>query len=151
MTSLASYQPLPVEQSPAAVDLLDPDPSRVRHVISSFLEDSPLDELAGQDLVGAVSEVVTNAQLHGRPPVRVRAWMADDEVVVTVLDQGEGPDSDEELGVRPVARGPGEGGLGLWLAGQLCDELALGQTPSGFAVRLRSRPGRGGARRADVR
>ncbi len=151
MTSRAPYQPLPVERSPAAVDLLDPDPRRARHAISSFLESSPLDDLAGQDLVGAVSEVVTNAQLHGRPPVRVRAWLADDEVVVTVVDHGEGPDDDDELGVQPVARGPGEGGLGLWLAGQLCHDLSLGHTPYGFAVRLRARPGPGGAERAEVR
>lgn len=145
------YEPLPVERSPADVDLLDPDPHRARHAISAFLVDSPLDELKGQDLVGAVSEVVTNAQIHGRRPVRVQAWLAEDEVVVRVIDQGPGPDGDEDLGVRPVSRGPGEGGLGLWLAGQLCDELALGPTAYGFAVRLRSRPGRGDAKRAEVR
>jgi anti-sigma regulatory factor (Ser/Thr protein kinase) len=40
------------------------------------------------------------------------------------------------VGGQPVERDPGEGGIGLWLANQLCDELTFGRVPGGFRVRM---------------
>jgi Histidine kinase-like ATPase domain/MEDS: MEthanogen/methylotroph, DcmR Sensory domain len=52
-----------------------------------------------RDLLIGVTEAVTNAQRHGRPPVTVRIWAAAGRVVVTVHDTGPGP-ADRSRGDR---------------------------------------------------
>lgn len=64
----------------------------------------------------AVSEAVTNATCHGRPPVLLRIWSDRDRIVVTITDQGGGP-TDPFAGLLPA------GGLGLWVTHQLCDQV----------------------------
>lgn len=81
-----------------------------------------------------VSEVVTNAIVHGEPPVEVRAWEDHDRVVVTVDDAGPGP-RDPFVGLVP----PGDevaGGRGLWITHQLCDDVEMTSSPDGFTIRL---------------
>jgi two-component sensor histidine kinase len=91
-------------------------------------------------LIG-ITEAVTNAQRHGRPPVTVRIWVAPDRIVVTVHDTGHGP-ADPLAGLVP---GPGSTpdrrlGMGLWVMHQLDLDIALRRT-DGFTVRLRHLPG----------
>lgn len=91
------------------------------------------------DLVLAVGEVVTNAVRHGAPPVRVRLWTTPRRVVCCVTDQGPGI-RDPFAGYRPArGEGPLHGGMGLWLARQLCHRLHLSRGPEGFTVRLTAR------------
>ncbi|MFN8017962.1 MAG: ATP-binding protein [Acidimicrobiales bacterium] len=132
------YVPIAIEARPADVDLVDPDPHAARSEVRELLSRTPLGARERDDLVGAVSEVVTNAHSHGSGSVHLQGWADREEVVVTVSDEGTGPQG-SDLGGRPVVRAPGEGGLGLWLARQLCDDLALGRMPDGFIVRLRTR------------
>lgn len=87
-----------------------------------------------EDLMVSVSEVVTNALRHGRPPVRLRAWSDTDHVVVTCHDTGTGP-TDPFAGLLP-APDREIGGLGLWLTHQLCTHVALHHDDTGFTVRL---------------
>jgi anti-sigma regulatory factor (Ser/Thr protein kinase) len=82
----------------------------------------------------AVSETVTNAICHGRPPTQLRVWPARDRIVVTVTDQGRGP-SDPFAGLLPAAKAPA-GGLGLWLTHQLCNLVTFDHREDGFTVRL---------------
>jgi anti-sigma regulatory factor (Ser/Thr protein kinase) len=93
-----------------------------------------------------VTEAVTNAQRHGRPPVTVRIWAAGDRVVVTVHDTGRGP-ADPLAGLVPVPSStPGRHlGLGLWVTHQLDIEVTLRHASDGFTVRLRRLPGSSGA------
>jgi anti-sigma regulatory factor (Ser/Thr protein kinase) len=84
---------------------------------------------AGGDLVEdfllAVDEMVSNAIRHGRPPVGLRLWTAEDRVVCTISDGGPGWD-DPFAGYGP-AHGDdlSRGGMGLWLARQLCDHVDI--------------------------
>jgi anti-sigma regulatory factor (Ser/Thr protein kinase) len=96
-------------------------------------------------LVLGVSEAVTNALIHGRPPVRFRLWLAPDRMVATVTDRGDGP-ADPFAGLLPVSK-TCPGGLGLWLTHQLCSHVTLDTTDHGFTIRLvvgTPQPGRSG-------
>jgi anti-sigma regulatory factor (Ser/Thr protein kinase) len=95
-----------------------------------------------QDLLIGVTEAVTNAQDHGRPPATVRIWAAGERVVVTVHDTGNGP-ADRLAGLVPVPSSTPDRhlGLGLWVMHQLDIDVTLRHTSDGFTVRLRHLPG----------
>src|SRR4051794_41519813 len=80
----------PIELTPPRIDLADPFPAGARQAVRSGVRDS-LTEQDRDDLVVAVSEVVSNARRHGHGPVRMRLWTTADRVVVAVTDAGEGP------------------------------------------------------------
>lgn len=129
----------PVESSVPRVDLADPLPGLARRalapVAAEFLRQDRLD-----DFLVAVSEIVTNAIEHGRPSVRLRCWATPARVVATVADRGDGP-TDPFAGLLPAAKAP-HGGLGLWLAHQLCDHVTFGPlSDGGFVVRMTMYPG----------
>lgn len=125
----------PLEQHPAAIQLTDPHVATARHLVSDLAQFVDLEASDVDDLVLAVSEVVTNAIVHGRPPVCMRGWGVPRRVVLTVTDAGPGPD-DPLAGLRLGASDAEHGGFGLWVAHQLCPELAMGATRDGFTVRL---------------
>ena len=93
------------------------------------------------DLIIGVSEAVSNALLHGRPPATVRIWATPGRVVVTVHDTGPGP-ADPHAGLVPVAHAASDPGLGLglWVIHQLGIDVALIRAADGFTVRLRALP-----------
>jgi anti-sigma regulatory factor (Ser/Thr protein kinase) len=132
--------PDPLEAQPPAVMLIDPTQSAARQAIRSVSTYSEVDGRTVDDLLIGVSEAVSNGVMYGRPPVVVRAWTSPDRVVVTVTDQGPGP-SDPLVGLTPV---PNQmlGGLGLWIAHQLCADTALVTSDDGFTVRLTARAAR---------
>jgi anti-sigma regulatory factor (Ser/Thr protein kinase) len=86
-----------------------------------------------EEFIVAVNEVVTNALVHGEHPVEVKLWTGPSETLCEVVDGGSGFD-DPFAGYEAARRAAG--GMGLWLARQMCDHLALAATPSGFTVRL---------------
>lgn len=90
---------------------------------------APGSEPALEDFLLAVDEMTTNALRHGRPPVSLRLWASEDRLVCTITDRGAGLD-DPFIGYGPAH---GEdlslGGMGLWLARQLCDHVDI--TPHG--------------------
>jgi anti-sigma regulatory factor (Ser/Thr protein kinase) len=135
------------------IDLTDPTPSAARDAVHTASMISPgtaqveapqsaasrrggaqLEPIQVEHLVFAVSEAVTNAVLHGRPPVRFRLWTAPDRIVATVTDRGDGP-PDPFAGLLPVSD-PSSAGLGLWLTHQLCSHVTLDTTDDGFTIRL---------------
>ena len=165
----------PVETaSPPVIDLMDPTPAAARDAVHTAgmirpdtvrpdptapstiqveapqpatpqRETPPLDAADVEHLVFAVSEAVTNALIHGRPPVRFRLWTAPDRIVATVTDRGDGP-ADPFAGLLPVTD-TCSGGLGLWLTHQLCSHVTLDTTDDGFTIRLivgTPQPGRSG-------
>lgn len=121
----------PLESSAPTV-LADPTPAEARHAVTTM---TTLPTAATDDLVFGVSEAVTNALLHGKPPVTVRLWAAPARMVVHVTDGGSGPD-DPFTGLVPARRE--HGGLGLWLAHQLDVDVALIPGPRSFTLRLRA-------------
>lgn len=121
----------PVQAAPPVVELTDPTPAQARHAVHRADPGLPAEEVA--ELVVAVSEAVTNALLHGRPPVRFRLWSGADRIVATVSDRGPGP-ADPFAGLLPAGSGPG--GRGLWISHMCCNHVVLDRSPDGFTLRL---------------
>jgi anti-sigma regulatory factor (Ser/Thr protein kinase) len=88
------------------------------------------------DLHLGVSEVAANAFRHGRRPISARLWADGSTVVCTVSDSGT-TFGDPLAGFLP-AHGDdlSAGGMGLWLARKLWDDVDLVTGPSGLTVRL---------------
>ncbi len=137
----AAFKPLPplpdpVERSAPALDLAEPSTAQARHAVTAtgrgHVPDSRL-----QELVLGVSEAVTNARRHGRPPVTLRIWAVAGRVVVHVHDTGPGP-ADPLAGLTPAAGAPNLPGAGLWLIHMLNLHPALIRSGDGFTLRLRA-------------
>ena len=124
----------PLEASAPAIDLVDPTAFAARRAVLDAASLTRLTDAEVADLVIAVSETVTNAECHGDPPTELRVWSAPDRMVVTVTDRGNGP-TDPFAGLLPAAKAPA-GGLGLWMAHQLCSLVTLDNHAGGFTVRL---------------
>ncbi|WP_406046070.1 sensor histidine kinase [Micromonospora sp. NBC_00898] len=125
--------PDPVQRTAPLVELTDPTPAQARAAVyAADRGQLPADDV--EDLVVAVSEMVTNALRHGLPPARMRLWSGADRIVVTVSDGGNGP-KDPFAGLLPATNGS-SGGLGLWISHQSCNHVALHRGPDGFTVRL---------------
>lgn len=123
----------PLQRTPPAIVLIDPLPVEARRAVQEAnggrLSPADLD-----DMVVAVSEVVTNALRHGRPPTLVRIWTGEERMVVTVTDSGAGP-QDPFAGLLP-AIGGAPGGRGLWITHQACNHVTASRTPDTFTLRL---------------
>lgn len=129
-------EPDPLQATTPAMELVDPTPADVRARLARLpgLVDLGLPAETVQDLLLAVTEVVTNALLHGQPPVTVRAWCGTDRCVITVHDHGSGL-PDPYAGLLPAAHAP-HGGVGLWFAHQTVDHVSFHRGMDGFTVRL---------------
>ena len=125
--------PDPLQSGPPVVELADPSPVAARRALLA-VDPGVLTPGELSDLILAVSEVVTNAVRHGVAPARLRLWIGADRVVVEINDGGLGPDN-PYVGLLPAGDGL-TGGLGLWLAHQLCDHVTLTRGEDGFSVRL---------------
>jgi anti-sigma regulatory factor (Ser/Thr protein kinase) len=94
----------------------------------------PTDKL--DDLLIAVSEVITNSIVHAGGTAELRIWHADPSLVCEVKDAGF---IDDPLAGRVRPALVGIGGRGLWLATQLCDLLQLRSSGAGNVIRLHMR------------
>jgi anti-sigma regulatory factor (Ser/Thr protein kinase) len=127
----------PLERTPpafAADDVTDFVGLRrtVRRLLSSV--DGPEDVV--EDFLLAVDEMTSNGIRHGRRPVGLRLWTAPGTLVCTIRDAGGGP-ADPFAGYGPAHGADlSAGGMGLWLARQLCDHVALRRGTHGSSVRL---------------
>jgi anti-sigma regulatory factor (Ser/Thr protein kinase) len=135
------YAPDPLEDSTPAAELVNQPAADARHTVARIAV-GRVPATIVQDLMIGVTEAVTNAQRHGRPPVTVRIWAAGDRVVVTVHDIGCGP-ADPLAGLVPVPSSTPDRhlGLGLWVTHQLDIDVTLRHASDGFTVRLRHLPG----------
>ena len=112
----------------------------LRHAVAAELAALPGRREAVEDFLLAVDEMTSNAARHGGPPVSVRLWSADDRVVCAIHDSGGGLD-DPFAGYGPAhGEDLSRGGMGLWLARQLCDHVDIVTGADGVTVRLTSRP-----------
>jgi anti-sigma regulatory factor (Ser/Thr protein kinase) len=113
----------------------------LRHAVAAELATVEAPPELVEDFLLAVDEMTSNAVRHGGPPVSLRLWVADDRVVCTIRDQGPGFD-DPFAGYGP-AHGDdlSRGGMGLWLARQLCDHVDITSRDDGVQVRLTVRLG----------
>ncbi len=106
-------------------------PAHARASVGSHLTECGVPDSVRDDVVLAVSELVTNAVLHARPPFHLRAACSDKEVLVEVTDRTllrprrQRPDDDDEHGrglniVQVLATSWGtrraEAGKAVWCA-----------------------------------
>jgi anti-sigma regulatory factor (Ser/Thr protein kinase) len=111
----------------------------LRHAVAAELAALPGPREAVEDLLLAVDEMTSNAVRHGRPPVDLELWTGDERVVCRITDRGSGP-QDPFAGYGPAHGADlSRGGMGLWLARQLCDHVHVARTASGTSVRLVTR------------
>ena len=108
----------------------------LRHAVAAELAVVPAADDLVQDFLLAVDEMTSNALRHGGQPVDLRLWVGVDRIVCTIGDSGTGWD-DPFAGYGP-AHGEDltRGGMGLWLARQLCDHVDITSGPDGALVRL---------------
>jgi anti-sigma regulatory factor (Ser/Thr protein kinase) len=135
------YQALAIERTVPALVLEGPSPIGARHAIRSLAPADAATSTAADDLISALSEVVTNAHAHGSAPVQLQAWVDEaanglHRMVVVVSDHGTGVADHQTGAAAPLVRAPGKGGFGLFLARQLCDEVTIGFDGDAFRVRL---------------
>ncbi|MFI6598457.1 ATP-binding protein [Nonomuraea sp. NPDC050536] len=105
-----------------------PDLPHVRHLTQKYAWRLGLGEEAVGDLVIAVNEVATNAVTHGAQSGRMRTWLEGTDLVIEIHDDGTWKPG-------PV---PGAvGGMGLWVARQLCADLTVQADAGGSTVVLR--------------
>ena len=123
----------PLESGEPLVELADPSLVDARGAALEVARTRFGGETADK-LALAVSEIVTNANRHGRPPVELRLWAGPDRVIAAIKDGGDGL-HDPTLGLVPVDSDR-TGGRGLWIASHLCDHLSISTPPDGFVVRL---------------
>jgi anti-sigma regulatory factor (Ser/Thr protein kinase) len=125
----------PLEDGTPRLDVTGPaDLAALRAAIERTLTAEGLPRHAVQGFVLAVSEIAANAMLHGTAPVRVRLWAGGGRALCAVRDEGRcySPYS----GYVPTTRAVGTGGMGLWLARQLTDDLTVDGGDGACTVRL---------------
>jgi anti-sigma regulatory factor (Ser/Thr protein kinase) len=133
------HGPDPLEATPPTLTvdhLRDADGvAGVRRAVRFAVDRIAPGSTSGEDFTIAVNEIVTNALRHGRPPIRLRLWATPRRSLCTVADGGYGID-DPLAGYGPAPADVSRGGMGLWLARQLCDRVQLSTTAAGFTARL---------------
>lgn len=109
---------------------------RLRHTVAAELAHTPGPRDAVEDFLLAVDEMTSNAVRHGRPPVDLRLWASTDRLVCRITDSGTGV-TDPFAGYGPAhGEDLSRGGMGLWLARQLCDHVDVSRSGDGAVVRL---------------
>jgi anti-sigma regulatory factor (Ser/Thr protein kinase) len=109
------------------------DLSRVRALVLEQARAAGLTAARASDLVLAVSEVAANTLRHTPSPGTLTIWHDESEVVCEIHDRGV--IADPLAGLRPPAPGA-DGGHGLWLVRQVCDDVELRSDPDGMTVRM---------------
>ena len=104
----------------------------LRHAVVNLATDAGADDGVRTDLALAVGEACANVVVHAYPPgdvgpLIVQASIGGEEIVVTVVDQGQG--------MTPRPDSPGLG-LGLPLIANLSDRLEIQEGPDGVGTQL---------------
>jgi anti-sigma regulatory factor (Ser/Thr protein kinase) len=85
------------------------------------------------DFVIAVGEVAGNTVRHAKSPGTMEIWSDEREIVCEIRDRGV--IADPLAGSQPPAP-DADGGHGLWLVHQVCDQVDLQSDKNGTVIRL---------------
>lgn len=110
------------------------NPRPVRLWAASHAESLGISRARINDLVVAVSELVTNSVLHGGGDGLISLWLDGDDLVCEVSDRGRIRD---RLAGRVRPSVSDAGGRGLWIVTQLCDLVQVRASDAGQLVRFR--------------
>lgn len=108
------------------------DAEQVRERLAPELLAAGLGEAKSLEMLLAVTEIATNAVVHGRGIEEVRVGRAHGRFVCEIVDRGPGFD-DPTAGYLVPRDGIGSG---LWVARQLTWRIELFQSSRGFAARI---------------
>jgi anti-sigma regulatory factor (Ser/Thr protein kinase) len=110
--------------------LVEPSLGQSRRAVQRLTRSSRLDAGDLATLLATVTELLTNAEVHGLPPVVLRAWRSGDRVLVTVSDVGVGPSPPPARARTPLVGS----GVGLSLVRAMCDAIGFTRTAAGFTA-----------------
>lgn len=110
------------------------DLAGVRATVDRAVRAAGVDDDVAHALILSMNEALTNALLHGGGIERVVLRRGADALHCEVVDRGAGP-ADPLVGFLPPDLSA-EGGFGLWIARQLCDDVEIFPGPRGTTVRL---------------
>ena len=136
LASFAAPFDAPLPEPPTTAEILGFDLTALRTLrtyVGNRAEALGLDRSRATDLVLAVNEVATNSVRHGGGHGLLRLWREADTVVCEIRDQGH---IDRPLLGRERPILGQDGGLGVWLANQLCDLVQIRSFPDGTVVRI---------------
>jgi anti-sigma regulatory factor (Ser/Thr protein kinase) len=102
------------------------------HAVQAGLSGDRLD-----NLLIAANEAAINVLEHGGGSGTMSIWREDGFLTVEVADSAGTLTPQDAVRDRPAEGAPR--GFGLWLMGQLCDQLHIDQDARGSRVRLRMR------------
>jgi anti-sigma regulatory factor (Ser/Thr protein kinase) len=129
--------PEPLEETAPRLTVRDvSDFIGLRHAVAAELASSHGARDRIEDFLLAVDEMSSNAVRHGRPPVDLHLWSSAEKVVCRITDRGPGI-VDPFAGYRPAhGEDLSRGGMGLWLARQLCDHVDISRATNSTSIRL---------------
>jgi anti-sigma regulatory factor (Ser/Thr protein kinase) len=107
--------------------------AEVRTLVKEHARLAGLPEDRVTDLVIAVSEVAGNTVRHARSPGSLEIWQDGDEIVCEIRDAGL--IADPRAGRQPPPP-EANGGHGLWIVYQVCDQVDLRSDDNGTVIRL---------------
>ncbi len=109
------------------------DLAAIRAVVHRYAIKAGLTEARAIDLVLAVSEVAANTIRHAKSPGSLQIWHDAHEIVCQLHDEGK--ITDPLAGRRPPSL-DANGGHGLWIVNEVCDEVELRSDETGTTIRL---------------
>jgi anti-sigma regulatory factor (Ser/Thr protein kinase) len=134
-------QPDPRPHGDAALPALDDpmsynyttDLAAIRAVVHRYAIQAGLTEARAIDLTLAVSEVAANTVKHAKSPGSLKIWYDTREIVCQIHDEGVITDP---LAGRRQPSLEAQGGHGLWIVNQVCDQVEMRSDETGTTIRL---------------
>ena len=123
------------------------DLAAIRAVVHGYAIKAGLTEARAIDLVLAVSEVAANTVRHAKSPGSLQIWHDANEIVCQLHDEGTITDP---LAGRRAPSLDANGGHGLWIVNEVCDQVDMRSDETGTTIRLHMTlpPPEGGPARA---
>jgi len=120
------------------------DLAAIRAVVHRYALQAGVSEARAIDLTLAVSEVAANTVKHAKSPGSLQIWYDTREIVCQIRDEGVITDP---LAGRREPSLDAQGGHGLWIVNQVCDQVEIQSDETGTTIRLHMTLPRSGAGR----
>jgi anti-sigma regulatory factor (Ser/Thr protein kinase) len=109
------------------------DLGAIRAIVHRYAVKAGLTDARAIDLVLAVSEVAANTVRHAKSAGSLQIWFDASEIVCELHDEGK--ITDPLAGRRPPSL-DAQGGHGLWIVNEVCDEVEISSDETGTTIRL---------------
>jgi anti-sigma regulatory factor (Ser/Thr protein kinase) len=106
----------------------------LRAAVAAHAAAAGLDRYRVYDVTAVAHELAANAVVHGAGHGRLRLWAADGFLYCQVSDDGEARAAGGLDGETPW---PVQHGHGLWLVGEISEQVGIGRGPAGTTATVR--------------